>query len=121
MYAIWFVFEKNDNKYFLDIIQKLCTKYKSPLFTPHITAYGLVDASLDNLDRMVIDSIKEERQFIVEKIKVSYSDDFWKTFFVEFQPNDVLERINKRLTAFLKSFNKYEFKPHASLIYKKMS
>ena len=121
MYAIWFVFEKNDTEYFSNIIKELSIKYNSQAFAPHITAYGLVDVDLDMLDKIVTDSIKGEKSFIIEKNNISYSDIFWKTLFVEFQQNIQLDRINKKLTKSLESFSKYEFKPHVSLIYKKMN
>ena len=120
MYAIWFVFEKNDAEYLSNIINELSSKYDSQPFKPHITAYGLVDIELDKLDKIVANSIQDEKQFVLEKSNVSYSDVFWKTLFVEFQPNEQINRINKKLTDSLESFSKYEFIPHASLIYKKM-
>ncbi|PBO84556.1 MAG: hydrolase [Thaumarchaeota archaeon] len=121
MYAVWFVFEKNDADYLSNIITELSTKYNSPVFTPHITAYGLVDVDLDVLDKIVTNNIQGEKQFVIEKSNISYSDVFWKTLFVEFQYNIQLDRINKKLTESLESFSKYEFIPHASLIYKKMN
>jgi len=121
MFAVWFVFEKNDTGYFSNIIKELSTKYNSPAFTPHITAYGLVDIDLDVLDKIVTNSIQDERQFVVKKSIISYSDVFWKTLFVEFLPHKQLDRINKKLADSLESFSKYDFKPHASLIYKKMN
>lgn|GEM_PF-1468316 len=121
MYAIWFVFEKNDTEYFTKIINELSTKYDAQPFKPHITAYGLVDIDLDELDKIVSNSVQGEKQFIIEKSNVSYSDVFWKTLFVEFHSSKQLEIINKKLTEFLESFSKYEFIPHVSLIYKKMN
>jgi len=121
MYAIWFVLEKNDTEYFTNIINELSTKYDAQPFKPHITAYGLVDVDLEELDKIVENSIKGEKQFVIEKSNVSYSDVFWKTLFVEFQPSLQLERINKKITESLESFTQYEFIPHVSLIYKKMN
>jgi len=121
MYAIWFVFEKNDTEYFSKIIQELSIQYKSQAFAPHITAYGLVDVDLDELDEIVTNSIQGEKQFTIEKSIISYSDVFWKTLFVEFSPHTQLDRINGKLTESLESFSKYEFIPHTSLIYKKMN
>ncbi|WP_371504878.1 hydrolase [Nitrosopumilus adriaticus] len=121
MYAVWFVFEKNDTEYFTNIIQELSTKYNSQSFKPHITAYGLVDVDLEKLDKIVTNSIQGQKSFVIEKSKISYSDVFWKTLFVEFKPNEQLIRINKKLTEPLEYFSKYEFIPHASLIYKKMN
>ena len=120
MYAIWFVLEKNDTEYFTNIINELSTKYNAQPFKPHITAYGLVDVDLEELDKIVAKSIQGEKQFVIKKSNISYSDVFWKTLFVEFQPNEQLERINKKLTKSLQSFCKYDFIPHVSLIYKKM-
>jgi len=121
MYAIWFVLEKNDTEYFANIINELSAKYNAQPFKPHITAYGLVDVNLEELDKIVANSIKGEKQFVIEKSNVSYSEVFWKTLFVEFQPNIQLERINKKLTEPLESYSEYEFIPHVSLIYKKMN
>jgi len=121
MYAVWFVFEKNDTEYFSNIIKELSIKYNSQTFSPHITAYGLIDVDLDVLDKIVTNSIQGEKQFVVEKSTISYSDIFWKTLFVEFSPHKQLDRINKKLTESLESISKYEFIPHVSLIYKKMN
>ena len=72
------------------------------------------------MDKIISEIIKNEKKFSVEKTEISFSDDFWKTVFMEFTKNNYLQRINSKLTEKLESFSKYEFKPHASLIYKKM-
>ena len=120
MYAIWFTFDEKDEQYLTEKIRELSIEYDSQPFSPHITAYGLVDTQLEELDKFVLAVIKDEKKFNVEKTKISCSDDFWKTVFVEFTKNNYLQRINSKLTESLESFSKYEFKPHASLIYKKM-
>ena len=121
MYAIWFLFEKNDQEYFSQIISKLSNQYGSPIFTPHVTVYGLIDAELEELDEIILDSINGIHSFNIEKNILSFSDDFWKTLFVEFNSNDEMQEINKNLTQHLSKFATYELKPHASLIYKEMS
>lgn len=120
MYAVWFVLEKKDTEYFVNIINELSSKYDAQPFKPHITAYGLVDIDLDKLDKIVANSIQGQKQIVIEKSRISYSDVFWKTLFVEFQPNEQLIRINKNLAESLDSIAKYEFIPHVSLIYKNM-
>lgn len=121
MFAVWFTFENNDEIYLSEIITKLASRYGAPVFLPHITAYGLVDSRVDELDKIVSGSIKDERGFTIEKKAIAHSDDFWKTVFVEIHPNDHLTRINKQLEKSLGPIAKYEFKPHISLIYKKMT
>ena len=121
MYATWFVFSEDDTKYLSNLIQELSKKYHSQIFKPHITAYGLVDISLEKLDKIVSDSVVGQKQISLKKSKLDYSDVFWKTLFVEFLPDESLNRINNELTKSLESFAKYEFIPHASLIYQKMN
>ena len=121
MYAIWCLFEKNDKEYLSEIISKLSNQYGSPIFTPHVTVYGLVDTSLEVLDKIVLDSINSTKSFDIEKNTISFSEDFWKTLFIEFNSNASMLKINKNLTKHLSEFAKYELKPHASLIYKEMN
>jgi len=121
MFAIWFLFDKNDNDYLEHIIQILGRQYESPVFIPHITAYGLVNANLETIDKIVLESIKDIKPFLIEKNKINYSDGFWKTLFIEIKQNLHLNSINKKLTNGLSLFPNYEFLPHISLIYKKMN
>lgn len=121
MFAIWFLFDKNDNDYLHHIIQDLSRQYKSTVFLPHITAYGLAEIPLDAIYKVVFKSIEDVKPFFVEKIRINYSDDLWKTLFIEIKQNEYLNKINKKLTNELSKFSKFEFLPHVSLIYKKMN
>ena len=121
MFAIWYVFESEDNRYLSQIIKKMAKTYDTPVFRPHITAYGLIDIKIETIDKIVTDCIIEETSFIVEKNCISYSSDFWKSIFIEIKINENLMRINKKLFDSLHSFQKYEFNPHVSLIYKKIN
>lgn len=121
MFSIWLLFDKEDNDYLDHIIQDLSKQYESPIFIPHITVYGLVDAKLETIDKIVLESIKDVKPFLVERNKINYSDDFWKTLFVEIKQNLYLNSINEKLTNGLSKFSNYEFVPHISLIYKKMN
>jgi len=121
MYAVLFLFEKNDEKYLSEIISKLSNQYGTPIFTPHVTVYGLVDASLEVLDKIVLESIQGTKSFNIKKNTILFSEDLGKTLFIDFHSNASMIKVNKYLTKHLIRFEKYEFKPHASLIYKKMS
>jgi len=69
---------------------------------------------------MVSESINGVRSFEIEKNNISFSDDFWKTLFIDFNSNPNMLKINNYLASHLSESNKYEFKPHASLIYKEI-
>jgi len=121
MYAIWLLFEKNDEKYIAKIISEISKQYESPIFIPHITAYGLIDVKFEIIDKVILDSIKNTKSFNIEKNSISFSGDFWKTLFIDFNSNSSMLKINKNLVKHLSSFTRYEFKPHTSLIYKEMN
>ena len=121
MFAIWFLFGKEDGRYLEHIIKDLATQHNSPFFIPHITVYGLVNTNLETIDNLILESIKGVKPFLVEKNSIGYSDDFWKTLFIEIKQNLYLNSINEKLTNGLSKFSNYEFSPHISVIYKKMN
>jgi len=121
MFAVWFLFGKEDTRYLENIIKDLAAQHNSPFFMPHLTVYGLVDINLETLDNLILESIKDIKPFLVEKYSISYSDDFWKTLFIEIKQNLHLNRVNEKLKNGLSKFSNYEFLPHISVIYKKMT
>ncbi len=120
MFAIWYLFDKNDTNYLFRIIKELGKKYYAPIFVPHITAYGLIDIDLKTLDKKIISVINEIKSFTIEKKTISFSKDFWKTLFIEIESNEHFIKINNNLTEQFFQHTKYEFAPHVSLIYKNM-
>ncbi len=120
MFAVWLLPDMEDTKYLSGIIKNLSQRYDAPEFLPHITVYGLVDPSLEVLEECVRNSISDSKPFIVKKAGIDYSDDIWKTIFVNIEPNSNLNTINEELASKLGQYTKYEFVPHISLIYKKI-
>ena len=76
MFAIWYLFDPDDENYLTKIINNLAKKYNSPSFVPHITAYGLVDIDLETLDQKIFDSIHKIQPFTIETSGINFSDDF---------------------------------------------
>jgi hypothetical protein len=121
VFAVWYLFDKDDGDYLFKIIKDLAKKYNAPSFIPHITAYGLLDIDLKTLDDEVFDAIQEIKPFNVTTNTINFSDNFWKTFFVELLPNKHFVKINNNLTKNLSHFTTYEFLPHVSLLYKNLT
>ena len=121
MYAVWLIPSTNDRILLEKIIFNLAEKYNSPKFTPHITTYGLNSVPLDELEHIVSNSIKDMKSFDVSTLNIDYSDDIWKTLFINIQMNSNLETIFKNLHKQLGNTFHYDYSPHLSLIYKKIS
>jgi len=120
VFAVWLLFITRDKRYLEKIIRNLCKSYEAPEFQPHITIYGLLNAKIGVLKGAVVESIAELKPFTVKTAELSYSDDIWKSIFVNVEFNQNLRLIYTRLNRKLGKYSYYELIPHVSLIYKKM-
>lgn len=121
MISVWLITSDEDKVYLSEIIKDLGNKYGAPLFQPHLTAYGGANTSVDEAIQAAKDAIFGIKPFKITVDKLNYSEDYFKTVFIEFNEHDLLTIINQRLAEKLAKYGDYTFKPHMSLIYKKMS
>jgi 2'-5' RNA ligase len=114
-YSIWLEPTAKDAEHFGKIIRALSKKYDAPVFLPHITLYSGI-AKLGDARN----AIRQCRmtQMRLRCTGVGHSGKIWKTVFVNVQNDHVLKLANKILKENLE--NKYEFRPHISLIYKNL-
>lgn len=119
MFAVWFLFEKNDNEYLLKIIKELAESFDCPIFIPHITIHGLVNHDITKLEKIIFENIDELSPFFVQKNGINYSKNIWKTLFIDIKLNSSLEILNSNLNKKLLNSN-LDFQPHVSLMYKKI-
>lgn len=115
-YSIWLEPSSRDGAYLKEMINGLAKAYNAPKFPPHITVYS----GTRNLDTAK-DAVKECRKF--KKFSsltagIKSSDYLWKTMYIEIRQDANLVAIHGMLADSLKT--KYLFRPHLSLMYKKM-
>ena len=121
MYAIWLTFSQNDKKYLRKIIKKIAKKYDAPEFEPHITIYGLIDREINLIKKILKKIAKNNKLFISKKIKILQSKNLWKTIYIELENKKEFTKIYQNLKEHFEQIEKYEFNPHISLVYKKLS
>ena len=120
MFAVWLTFEKDDENFLQEIINDLSKKNNSISFKPHITGYGLMDMELDKISIICKNICSRFQPFSVEFLNILYSNDLWKTLFVNLKTSIVMNEIHSN---FKNEFQKIEtdvLDPHISLIYKNM-
>jgi len=120
IYSVWLTPSPEDSSYLARIIHKLSEEYEAPVFAPHCTLYGRVTKPLDTLIPIVESAARAIAVFHVEADRLHYSDIIWKTVFIELKMNSSLATLNRRLSISLSKEFPYRFKPHISLIYKKL-
>jgi 2'-5' RNA ligase len=116
----WLIPAEPARSHFRSLIQDLAQRFDAPVFEPHVTLYVTEPGNENPADvlRETFRNIEPPRLSI---IAIKYSDEFTKTLFVEFQPDESLARLNGKLRAASASRHKYRLNPHLSLIYKAMS
>ena len=117
-FSVWLEPIPQDAKYLRKIIGHLAKKYGAPTFTPHVTLYSGIGKYLQ-----AEEAVKKCTGFPKLRLQtknIAFSNYLWKTLFVNIKQDDNMRLVNKCLRNSLEHSTRYEFKPHISLIYKKM-
>jgi len=116
-FSIWLMFEKNDEEFFQRIINQFSTELNSPIFIPHITLFaGLEGDELELLEKF--DCLSQFNSFNVKCKKVFYSNEFYRSVFVEVEKDETLKNFfDSTSTTFNVNSDFEKFFPHISLLY----
>ena len=118
MYCIWLTFDSSDLS---ENIFKLAQKYNGPVFQPHCTLLGKTDVPLPRIKSAVIDLMSNYKPIDVHPVRISYSDNLWRSLYIELYEKKTLTKLHKVISDLL-SINYYKsFLPHISLMYNTIS
>jgi 2'-5' RNA ligase len=106
--------------FFQGMINDLARRYNAPRFEPHMTIHVGLDQS-DVAEEVIAKTAMNCGSVSAKALKVSHSSEFIKTLFVQFALNAELRRLSEIVREGAQGSSEYEFKPHLSLLYKKMS
>jgi hypothetical protein len=116
----WLIPAEPARSYFRSLISDLAGRFDAPVFEPHVTLY-VTESGNENPAGVLRETfclIEPPRLSITA---INYSDEFTKTLFVEFRPDELLAGLKEKLRAGSASPPEYQLNPHLSLIYKTMS
>ena len=119
-FSIWLVPQDDDKLYLEKVIFKLANENYSPAFTPHLTICGDITITLEKLKSAFDNAFNQAKPFKIKKTGVGQSEDFFKTVYIEFEINQELRDLFLKLSEGTDKRLIENFKPHMSLIYKKM-
>jgi 2'-5' RNA ligase len=104
---------------FASLIRDLAARFDAPVFDPHLTLHT-VPAGKDD-PAVVLQSVRALRKSYRLKIAgVGHSQEYTKTLFVQFDPDESVNELSANLCAASASREPYALNPHLSLIYKEM-
>lgn len=119
--SFWLIPAKEEREFFQKIIDNLAQEYDAPTFTPHVTIYSGEYASDEFLDELIEKAIEKVKSFSLKVDKLSYTDSFTKTLFVQFHHNPILVDISETLRRSSEKLSEFVLNPHLSLIYQYLS
>lgn len=119
--SFWLIPSGENRAFFQDIIDTLAREYDAPIFTPHVTIYSGDYEPNESPTQLLEDAVQGVQPFSLKVDRLLYTDEFTKTLFVQFHPNESLSKISEILRRSSKQPSNYTLNPHLSLIYKQMN
>jgi hypothetical protein len=117
--AYWLVPAEPAWRYLHSLIRDLAARLNAPEFEPHLTLY-VTPAGNDHPTGMLEDALPDFQPLRLSVTGIDCSDEFTKTLFLQFRPDEMLARLSAKLRSASVSQCEYHLNPHLSLIYKKM-
>lgn len=116
----WLIPAEPARSHFRSLIQDLAGRFDAPVFEPHVTLY-VTEPGNEDPAAVLGETFRNIKPRCLSITAINYSDEFTKTLFVEFAPDESLARLNGKLRAGSASQREYQLNPHLSLIYKTMA
>lgn len=120
LFSVWLVPQKNEEEYLSKIVKDLAIEHQSPVFTPHLTLLGGINTNFEDLKDAIDRTFDTIKPFKIKKTRLNQSELFFKTVFIEFELDEILQNAFTALSENTDKRSIEEFKPHISLMYKTM-
>ncbi len=120
MYSIWLQPSGREFERYQGIIKQLSKQFKTPVFEPHITLLSDIPTLTD--DNIYHLSILAGLSSVFEAalMDIRIEDSFYKSLYINLINNDFFHELNHEVRAIFPDVT-YDFKPHLSLLYSKIS
>lgn len=120
-FAVWLTPAPSDRRWLSKIIQDYAAAYQSPTFVPHVTVYSGITSAQDDLSGILAQSSRSLLPLSLEVTGLGYTENFFRTGFITFAPQDALTKLSVTIREHLQSPTDYRLEPHLSLVYKDLS
>jgi 2'-5' RNA ligase len=117
--AYWLIPAEPARSFFERTIVDLARRYNAPVFEPHMTIH--VGSDRVEAEDVIAKAVSGCRLVQAKMLKVCQSGEFIKTLFVQFALDTKLQQLNEMIRDTAQDSSDYRFKPHLSLLYKKIS
>lgn len=98
-------------------IKKLSKKHGTPVFTPHVTLLGGLDASEAELVPLANTLASSVEPFNLKLTKAGYLDTFYQSLFIHVAENSQLKELRNNACRLFNCGGTNDYMPHLSLLY----
>lgn len=119
--VVWLMPNKKDEKHLVKIVNKLANDYNASSFIPHLTLYLEPSITFVKLKQLLDEIFKNQKSFKINKLKIGNSEEFFKPVYIEIEMNNTLAKLFEKINSATDNRSISDYKPHISLLYKKLS
>ena len=116
----WLIPAEPARSHFASLINNLAARFDAPIFEPHLTLYA-TKAENEDPSELLNRLLAENEGYRLSIGGIDCSDEFTKTLFVQFEPDERLTDLSVNFRRASVCQTEYQLNPHLSLIYKRMS
>jgi hypothetical protein len=117
-FAIWLLPREPQRSQLRSTILRLAARHATLAFEPHVTVFAGRRTRSEGVDQRLADELAGLPPIVLRGGRHDTSPEFFKTVFIAFERDPVLERIARNVGASLRKPQVYDLRPHLSLIYK---
>ncbi|HEY0756881.1 MAG TPA: 2'-5' RNA ligase family protein [Ktedonobacteraceae bacterium] len=120
-YSFWFMPGGAVEQKFSQLIVQLAQRYASPVFPPHITLLGSIEAHEQEIVRQAQDLASLIHSFSVQLTNVAFTPAYYQALFVKVDPSAEIVAAYQQVSKLFPANQQTAYMPHLSLLYGDLS
>jgi 2'-5' RNA ligase len=116
-YSFWFMPKGPIAKKYSQVIAQLAKQYASPIFPPHVTLIGSIEAQEEEAIGRTQELASLIQPFPIRLTTLAYTDAYYRALFVKVDPSPAILSTYQHARRLFPGKQETEFMPHLSLLY----
>lgn len=116
-YSLWFMPTGPVARKFSQVIAQLAQQYSSPIFPPHVTLIGSIEAQEVEISGKAQELASLIRPFSIRPTTLAYTNAYYRALFVKVDPSTAILSAYQQARRLFPDKQKTEYIPHLSLLY----
>ena len=116
-YSFWFMPAGPAERKFSRLIVQLAEHYSSPIFPPHVTLIGSIDADEEEIVGKAQELAALIHPFSLQLTAIASTDAYYRALFVKADPSTALLAAYQQSRRLFPGGQKLDYMPHLSLLY----